>query len=128
MNKKHFIAPALASLFVVLSAFARQDDPSYVKPKVTKEEPTDVLETQAEKDEAAQKEEESQEVILQQDESGTIGGYGGTWVAALILLLTGYLPVSLKSSLTETNRLLTGYLPEKRCRRRLTETNRLLTG
>ena len=76
MNRFHVFLTSLIMAAIMSSTGSAQDDPGYVKPDTSKDDP-DV--TKELSDEVRNQGTPKDEVIIQQDDSGTIEGFGGSW-------------------------------------------------
>jgi porin len=76
MNRVQTALKALVATGILSAASVAQDDPNYVQPDTSKEDPkvTEELNEEVKNQGTPQ-----DEVIIQQDDSGTIEGFGGTW-------------------------------------------------
>ena len=76
MNWVQTALKALVATGILSAASVAQDDPNYVQPDTSKEDPkvTEELNEEVKNQGTPQ-----DEVIIQQDDSGTIEGFGGTW-------------------------------------------------
>lgn len=79
MKQLPIILSLLALLSLGFDAAAYQDDPAYVKPGEKKDASSDSSDVNTDSQDGSDDDDESKGVIIQQDDSGTIEGFGDTW-------------------------------------------------